>query len=71
MRARGIPRIGASVTVVFLDGRTRGIVERAEADLRGVEVRTEDGELLTFRLSRATGRFTSEGRQSGARLLFE
>jgi hypothetical protein len=43
-------------------------VEHVDADLRGVEVLTEDGETLRFELSRATGHFMSGG-QSGPRLL--
>jgi hypothetical protein len=66
--SRTVPRVDQRVTIVYLGGRTAGIVQHVDADLRGVEVLTEDGETLRFELSRATGHFMSGG-QSGLRLL--
>jgi hypothetical protein len=70
-RARANPHVGAPVTVVFLAARIAGVVTRVEDEARRVLVLTEEGETVTFALSRATGTFLVDGRQSGARLLFE
>ena len=66
-----MPALGGQVTVAFLAVRRAGtIVEVADAGRR-LEVLLENGERMTFALSRATGRFTEEGRQTGARLTFD
>jgi hypothetical protein len=70
-RARAIPHIGTPVTVVFLAARIAGVVTRVEDGARRVLVLTEEGDTVTFALSRATGTFLVDGQQSGARLLFE
>jgi hypothetical protein len=69
MRQRVVPRVGDQVVVVFLAASVRGVVERVDEDLRGLEVLTEEGEELRFELSRATGSFVSGG-QTGPRLYF-
>jgi len=70
MRARAIPRVGQRVIVSFLATRTSGVIERLDADLRGLEVLTDDGERLRFELSGGTGIFMATD-YSRARLLFE
>jgi hypothetical protein len=70
MPARAIPHPGDEVTVAFLSVRVGGIVAEVNHGLRSLDVLTEDGETLTFRLNRATGRYLAGGRQSEARLLF-
>jgi phage baseplate assembly protein gpV len=70
MPIRALPRIGDQVTVAFLSGQVGGVVAGADDEQRSVNVVTDDGETVRFALNRATGRFLSDGRQSGARLLF-
>lgn len=70
-RARMIPHVGDEVVVVLLAARMAGLVLRVEDGARRVLVRTEDGQTMSFALSRATGTFLVGGQQSGARLLFE
>jgi hypothetical protein len=70
MHPRALPRVGASVVVFFLAARVRGEVVGVDADLRGLEVLTEDGEIIRFKLQRTTGRFQSE-RPTGSRLYFD
>jgi hypothetical protein len=70
MHPRALPRVGASVVVVFLAARVQGEVVAVDPDLRGLEVLTEEGELIRFKLRRTTGRFQSEG-SSGAPLFFD
>jgi len=65
-----MPYVGDPVTVVFLAIRIEGVVTDVDYDARRVLVATEDGQALAFGLSRATGTFLADGRQSGARLLF-
>jgi hypothetical protein len=69
-RARAIPNVGDSVTVVLLGARTGGVVTQVDDDRRRLIVLTDDGEALSFALSRATATFLHNGQQSGARLLF-
>jgi hypothetical protein len=66
-----MPRVGGSVRVDFLGASVRGTVRAMTPDGRRLEVTTEEGETLTFALSRATARFTAEGQQTGARLTFD
>ncbi len=47
------------------------MVTRVEDEATRVLVLTAEGETLPFALSQATGTFLLDGRQSGARLLFE
>jgi hypothetical protein len=70
-RVRAIPHVGSPVTVIFLAARIAGVVTRVEDEARRLLVLTEEGETVTFALSAATGTFLVDGRQSGARLLFE
>jgi hypothetical protein len=59
------------VTVALLSRRVRGTVEEVDEDGRALTVLTEDGVLMEFALSQATGYFTGGGNQSGARLSFD
>jgi hypothetical protein len=70
-RARAMPHVGDPVTVVFLAVRIGGVVTAIDLPARQVRVATEDGQELVFELSRATGTFLADGKQSGARLLFD
>jgi hypothetical protein len=70
-RARAIPCLGGSVTVVFLGRRVAGTVIAVEQDARRLRVRTEEAETIEFVLSRATGTFLAGGSQTGPRLLFD
>jgi hypothetical protein len=65
------PEVGTTVTVALLARRVKGTVEEMAADGRRLTVLTEDGELMEFALSQATGYFTGGGSQSGARLSFD
>jgi hypothetical protein len=65
------PQIGTTVTVALLARRVKGTVEHVDDDGRRLTVLTEDGELMEFALSQATGYFTGGGTQSGARLSFD
>lgn len=69
MYTRTLPHVGQSVTVVFLAARVAGTVAAVDADQRGIEVVTEEGERIRFTLQRASGRFQAEG-QDGPRLYF-
>ena len=64
------PTIGAAVTVSFLARRVHGWIEEVRDEGRALTVRTEEGEAIEFQLSRATGHFVRDGRQTGARLHF-
>jgi hypothetical protein len=66
-----MPMIGGSVRVNFLGSTVRGTVRSVADDGRRLLVATEDGEVLTFALNRATATFTADGHQTGARLTFE
>ena len=65
------PQVGTEVTVALLARRLGGVVQAVEDGGRRLMVLTEDGELMEFALSQATGTFTAGGRQGGARLSFE
>src|SRR5579875_936696 len=67
VRVRAQPIPGRRVEVVFLGHRAGGTVHAVDPDGRGLEVATDDGELLRFELRRATASF--EGAE-GARLYF-
>jgi hypothetical protein len=65
------PEVGTIVTVALLARRLKGTVEEVAPDGRRLTILTEDGELMEFALSHATGYFTRGGSQSGARLSFD
>jgi hypothetical protein len=65
------PQVGTAVTVALLARRVRGTVEDVADDGRRLTVLTEEGDLMDFALSHATGYFTGGGTQSGARLSFD
>jgi hypothetical protein len=66
-----MPQVGGSVLVSFLGSSVRGTVDSVDPDGRRLGVTTVEGETLVFALNRATGTFTLEGHQTGARLAFE
>ncbi len=70
MYTRMQPHVGQSVTVVFLAARVAGTVAAVDADHRGLEVVTEEGETIRFTLQRVSGRFQADG-QDGPRLYFD
>jgi hypothetical protein len=70
-RSKRIPQVGDPVTVVFLGARLGGVVTLVGDSGRRLTVWTDDGEALSFVLSRATGNFHKDGQQSAARLVFE
>jgi hypothetical protein len=65
------PTVGTEVTVALLARPVRGTVEEVTDGGRRLTVLTEDGDLMEFALSQATGYFTGGGNQSGARLSFD
>ena len=52
MQPRALPRVGASVVVHFLAAQVHGEVVSVDADLRGLEVLTDEGDLIRFVLAR-------------------
>jgi hypothetical protein len=72
MPLRRSPFVGAHVTVVFLARRVGGTVEEIGDDGRRLVVLLDDGDMVAFVLSPATGRFVEEDRAvGGARLTFD
>ena len=71
MALRRLPRVGQTVTIVYLDDQVTGVIERVSGDHHDVDVLAQDGELVSFRLNQATARFIGAGRHAGARLVFE
>ena len=58
--SRPVPRVGEAARVThFGGGSERAVIVRVEEDGRGLQVRTESGELLDFTLSPATARFAT------------
>ncbi len=71
MALRVMPRIGRSVTVVYLDSRVAGVISEVLEDGRRIIVSTDEGERISFALNRATAAFTAEAVRSGPRLIFD
>jgi hypothetical protein len=69
VHARGVPHIGAEVTVIYLAARSRGVVAEVLDGGRRLVVLTEEGDTLTFALARTTGRFIADSPEL-ARLTF-
>jgi hypothetical protein len=69
MYERALPHLGQSVTVSFLAARVHGTVVAVDQGLDGLEVLTDEDELMRFELLPTTGRFHSGG-QIGPRLFF-
>ena len=65
-----MPQVGGAVLVDYLGVTVGGIVHAVDGDGRRLEVVTEDGATLAFALNRATGTFSVDGAQTGARLRF-
>ena len=70
MPVRRPPHIGQHVEVVFLGATVPGVIDGIDEQERRLLVLTEEGEEITFALSRATGQFVAEGSPTGARLVF-
>ena len=68
---RRAPTLDAQVSVAFLGRRVRGAIAEIHDEGRRLLVVTEEDERIEFRLSPATGVFTSSAGRIGARLLFE
>jgi hypothetical protein len=71
VRTRAVPHVGGSVTVVYIGATVSGVVQKVDHGGLRLTVGTDDGDTITFALNRATGRFMADGRQYGARLLFD
>jgi hypothetical protein len=65
-----MPEVGGPVLIDYLGTTVHGTVKEVAEDGRRLEVVTEDGATLTFRLNRATAMFTAGGGQTAARLRF-
>jgi hypothetical protein len=70
MPVRRQPHPGDRVTVAFLGASVQGVVSDIDLARRRLQVLTEEGEQIPFKLSRATGQFVAEN-SSKARLIFE
>lgn len=70
MPVRRLPQTGDHIIIAFFGTSVHGVIEQVEEDRRRVHVLTEDGDAITFALSRATGQFVAEDGSSGARLVF-
>jgi hypothetical protein len=70
MPVRRLPHIGEHVTVAFFGATVEGMIGAIDEYQRRLGVLTEEGEAITFALSRATGQFVAEDGSSGARLVF-
>lgn len=57
--------------VIYLGEAVLGVVQHVDEDGRRLVVLTDDGDAVTFLLSAATATYTAEGRQWGARLVFD
>jgi hypothetical protein len=67
---RAMPELGGSVLIDYLGSTVRGTVKEIADGGRRLEVVTEDGATLSFRLNRATAIFTAGGGQTAPRLRF-
>jgi hypothetical protein len=65
-----MPQVGQQVVIAFLAERVPGTVEAVDPDARQLKVVTDHGDVLTFRLNTASGRFISID-PSRAKLYFE
>lgn len=61
----GLPHIGEHVTVAFFGATVHGVIGEIDEHQRRLCVLTEEGEAITFTLSRATGQFVAESSSSG------
>ncbi len=68
---RRLPSVGERVRILYLGAQGRGAVERVSDDLHELDVVSEEGRLVRFRLNQATARFVAVGPDTGARLIFE
>ncbi|HEX3975858.1 MAG TPA: hypothetical protein VHW96_06310 [Solirubrobacteraceae bacterium] len=70
MPLRAMPEVGRSVLIDYLGSTVHATVKEVAGDGRRLEVVTEDGATLTFKLNRATAMFTAGGGQTAPRLRF-
>ena len=59
------------MTIVFLDARIGGLIERVSENRHRLDVLAEDGEVVVFELNPATARFIAVGAHAVARLHFD
>lgn len=64
-----MPSAGMPASVRYLAGDVRAVVVEVGDDGRTVTVRTDQDELIEFKLNRATGKYQTPG--SGPRLTLE
>lgn len=69
MTTRRLPRIGDAVTVLYLAGPANGVIAAVTDDLHELDVVTDDGATVHFRLNESSARFVSTG-AAEARLHF-
>jgi hypothetical protein len=65
-----MPSPGRQVEIDYLGATVGGTVSHVADDGRRLEVVTDDGASLSFRLNRATATFIAGGGQTGPRLRF-
>ena len=70
MPVRRLPHVGERVTVAFFGAAVQAVIGEFDERQRRLCVLTDEGEAITFTLSRATAQFVAEGNSAGARLLF-
>jgi len=70
MPVRRLPHIGEHVTVAFFGATVYGVIREIDEHQRQLCVLTEEGDAITFTLSRATGQFVADGTSPGTRLVF-
>jgi uncharacterized protein YcbX len=59
------------VSIMYLDARVGGTIERVSTDQREFVIAADDGTTVTARLNAATARFMVDGLPGGARIRFE
>jgi hypothetical protein len=65
-----MPQVGAAVLIDYLGSTVAGTVRGIADGGRELEVLTEEGVTVAFRLNRATATFTAGGGQTAPRLRF-
>ncbi len=70
MTTRRLPRVGEAVTVLYLAGPVDGVIATVTEDFHELDVLTDDGATVHFRLHEGTARFLSTGGDAEARLFF-
>lgn len=70
MTSRRLPRVGEAVKVLYLAGPVDGVISKITDNQHELDVLTEDGATVHFRLNQSTARFQSTGGDADARLFF-